>query len=478
MRRRGSYEQRRRRDVAWGTAALLVVTFAVYVIFGGGVPGLGGGGYEVRAVMHDAGELRPGSPVRMAGVDVGAVERVERGPGATALLTMRLADDIRPVRADATLKVRPRLFLEGNFFAELTAGSPSAPPLEDGGTIPLAQTALPVQLDQVLSALEVDGREQLQVVLRELGRSLDRGGGRALGRGIDELGPALRPWTVTVSALRGLEDRDLSQTVAHVARVAGALDARRRELAGVIDGFDRTAGALAAEEQALSATVRGLAATLREAPPAVRALRAAVPPTRAFARDVRPLLRRAPATLDLLRPLLAELRPLLAPGALPALTRALRPPLRELAALQPGLEELLDRVTPVTDCVRDHALPVLSTPVEDGHLSTGRPPWQELLSALVGLAGASANFDGNGHAVRYMAGFGEQLVSTGRLPVLGTLHGLAPAPFEGARPAPPATQPPFRPHAPCREQAKVDLTAASSGPPPAARPASSRRGGR
>ena len=57
-----------------------------------------------------------------------------------------------PVHEDATLKVRPRLFLEGNFFVDLHPGTPSAPKLDDGGTIPLSQTATPVQLDQVLAS--------------------------------------------------------------------------------------------------------------------------------------------------------------------------------------------------------------------------------------------------------------------------------------------------------------------------------------
>jgi hypothetical protein len=212
--------------------------------------------------------------------------------------------------------------------------------------------------------------------------------------------------------------------------------------------------------------VRGLAGTLRVAVPALREVRAALPPLDGFARDTRPLLRRAPRTLDLARPLLGELRGLLGPRELPALTTALRPPLRRLAALQPGLGALLRSVTPVTDCVRDQALPVLTSTLDDGHLSTGQPAWQELLHGMVGLAGASQNFDGNGPAVRYMAGFGEQLVSTGRLPGTGQLRGLTPVPVEGSRPAPPPEPPPFRPDAPCRDQAPVQLAAAAVGPPP------------
>jgi phospholipid/cholesterol/gamma-HCH transport system substrate-binding protein len=462
--RRSDLAARRRSHLRWGIVAALLVAAATYAAFIG-LPRTGG--YEVRAVLASASELRPRSAVRIAGVEAGEVTRVERGPGTTALVTMVLDDAARPIHTDATLRVRPRLFLEGNFFVDLRPGSPSTPELEAGGTIPLAQTATPVQLDQVLGALQADGREQLQRLVAELGTAVRGGGAEALGRAIDPAGEALRHSAVTASALRGTHHRDLSAAIADTGRITAALDAHRDQLAALVAAFDATAAAAAARSDELRATVRELAATLRVALPAVREARAAMPAVVRFARDVRPLLRRAPRTLDLARPLLAELRGLLRRRELPALARALRPPLRRLAGLQPGLSALLRQVTPVTDCVRDRALPVLTATLEDGHLTTGQPAWAELLHVMVGLASASQSFDGNGPAVRYLAGFGEQLLSTGRLPGTGELRGLTPVPVEGARPAPPPVKPPFRPDATCREQEPVKLDAPAVGPPPA-----------
>ncbi len=67
-----------------------------------------------------------------------------------------------PIHADATVKIRPRTFLEGNWFVELKPGSPSSPTVSSGYTIPISQTSDPVQLDQVLDALNSDTRENLQ----------------------------------------------------------------------------------------------------------------------------------------------------------------------------------------------------------------------------------------------------------------------------------------------------------------------------
>ena len=83
---------------------------------------------------------------------------------------MEINDKGLPIHKDATLKIRPRIFLEGNFFVDLPPGTPRAPTIGDGDTIPVTQTAAPVQLDQVLTALQSDTREDLQTLLDGLRR--------------------------------------------------------------------------------------------------------------------------------------------------------------------------------------------------------------------------------------------------------------------------------------------------------------------
>src|SRR5688572_5429581 len=132
------------------------------------------GHYEVDAVVRTANQLPAGSVVRIAGVDVGKVTKIETvGDGRQAArISMRINDKGRPLHEDAELKIRPRILLEGNFFVDLRPGSPSAPELDDGGTIPINQTAGPVQLDQVFSALPRDTRSDLKTLLAELNTGL------------------------------------------------------------------------------------------------------------------------------------------------------------------------------------------------------------------------------------------------------------------------------------------------------------------
>ena len=86
--------------------------------------------YKLHATFQSANNLQPKSPVRIAGVDVGKVidvQPISSGSGA-ARVTMQIDKKGLPIHKDAELKIRPRIFLEGNFFVDLQPGSPNAPP--------------------------------------------------------------------------------------------------------------------------------------------------------------------------------------------------------------------------------------------------------------------------------------------------------------------------------------------------------------
>ncbi len=81
--------------------------------------------FEVRAVFESANSIRTHSPVRIAGVEVGKVKSVEAQPGLEhRRRVMSINKDGLPLHTDATAKIRPRIFLEGNFFVDLDPGTP------------------------------------------------------------------------------------------------------------------------------------------------------------------------------------------------------------------------------------------------------------------------------------------------------------------------------------------------------------------
>ena len=444
-----------------GVIGIAVLAVLVYLGFTKRVPFVEG--YRVDAIFQSANQLRSGSPVRIAGVDVGKVRRVDNGPGSTTRVVMELSEEGRPIHRDATLRIRPRLFLEGGFYVELQPGSPSAPELDDGGTIPMGQTKVPVQFHQVLTALDRPTRESLSVLLDELGTALDKGGARAIGNASAPFTPTLRDVAIVTEAAQGTERHDVSRLVSGLSRVTGALAENDRELETLLTGLRNTAGALAGEDRALRATLRGVADVLEESPPALTALDRAVPPTRQLARGLRPGLRVAPRALTRIAAVLEELRAAAGPDELPRLLDNLRPALRDLPELSRRLRVLFPLVTPVGDCLRERVIPLLKTEVPDDRHGTGRPLWQDLAHAVVGLSSASQSFDANGPWIRYIAGAGENMVSTGHVPGVGSLVGLSSLPVLGARPLwlGPGVTPPFRPDARCVDQAAPDLSARS-----------------
>jgi hypothetical protein len=109
-----------------------------------------------------------------------------------------------------------------------------------------------------------------------------------------------------------------------------------------------------------------------------------------------------------------------------------------------------------------NVVPVLNAKLDDGRLSTGQPAYRELFHLFVGLAAAAENFDGNGHTIRYGAGFGESSLATALPSSIGDLVSLGQDKVVGARPRyTPNTEPPFEPTASCTEQDLPDLKAES-----------------
>ena len=257
-----------------------------------------------------------------------------------------------------------------------------------------------------------------------------------------------------------MHPHDLSGSIAGLERIARALARHQASLASLISGLDVTVEALASRSTALSASIPELDALLREARPAFVELNALFPTAREFVAAARPGLRAAPATLAVANPLLAQLQGLLSEPELPQLLRVGTPAIQTLARAQPHLRTILRLLLPVTECLRRDAVPTLKTPVQDPPHTTGDPPYRELLHGWVGLASESQNFTGDGPAIRYHAGFGDQTFQTGTIPAEGQqLVGITENKLLGSRPRFTNVQPPFAPNAPCAKQKRPNLHA-------------------
>jgi phospholipid/cholesterol/gamma-HCH transport system substrate-binding protein len=214
-------------DPLWGLLTVVVLGVFSYLVFFG-VPI--GGGFEVRAVVKNAPEIQPGSKVRIAGVNVGQVSGTEKGlrPGLS-VVTLELEDSALPLHRDATLKVRPRTFLEGGMFVDLRPGTPSAPELEEGEVIPVSSTAVPVLLGHATADLRYATRQNLRLLFRAARQSLEGGGAEAFHRAQKHVAPAFRGLAQISEASQGRRRGDLSGAVDAGGRTLAAL-AQRDEL--------------------------------------------------------------------------------------------------------------------------------------------------------------------------------------------------------------------------------------------------------
>ncbi|MEA2478282.1 MAG: phospholipid/cholesterol/gamma-HCH transport system substrate-binding protein, partial [Thermoleophilaceae bacterium] len=388
--------------------------------------------YELKATFANATNIRTNSPVRIAGVEVGKVTKVEpAGSESTAAtITMRINDNGLPIHKDAYLKIRPRIFLEGNFFVELSPGSPSAPDLPSGKTIGMTQTDGPVQLDQVLTSLQSGVRGNLQNLLQGYGGALagdpapgedanadpsTRGetAAKSLNDSLNDSPAALRGATLVNEALLGLEPHDLSKLIAGAQKTSAQLASRESALKDLITNFNTTMGAFAAQDGNLRQTIALLPRVLDKAGPAFDALNRAFPPVRAFAREILPGVRESASTITASFPWIRETRALVSPAELQGLVADLKPATADLSGVTDDTVKLLPRVDLVNRCMLNVILPTGDKKIDDGFLTTGLENYKEFWQAMTSLSGESQNFDGNGQYTRFQPGGGTQTLSTG-----------------------------------------------------------------
>jgi ABC-type transporter Mla subunit MlaD len=268
-------QRKRLSNTTIGLIAIALTVIGFYLAFTKSIP-FAGHGYQLKAIVQDAQNIRAKSPVRISGVDVGQVSDVqhltnENGRGEdAAVITMDLKNTALPVRQDATLQLRPRLFLEGNLFVDLHPGSPGAPELDSGSVIPENQTSNSVQLDQVLSDLQAPVRGDLQIFLKEFGGALDRYGGAKGFQTSFRTSPAAYEYTSQVNqALLGTQPGDLAGFTSNLDVVARELNQNSAHLQGLITNLNTVAGDFAAHQASLREAIVQLPQTLAVGRPAL-----------------------------------------------------------------------------------------------------------------------------------------------------------------------------------------------------------------
>ncbi len=465
-------ELQRSHPVRHGLIFVIVIAIVAYAGFTKHVPFKHG--FRLNAVFNTAVNVKPKSPVRIAGVDIGKVTSIAR-EGNAGVVKMEIESGGLPIHEDATVKIRPRTFLEGNWFVELQPGSPSAKTVSSGYTIPITQTSDPVQLDQVLDALNSDTRANLQNFLIGYGEGLTakptaaedaeqdpevRGlnGAQAINKAYERGPESLRGGAIINQAITGTEPHDLSKLVASIGKVTAALNVHEQQLSELIPNFNTFFAALASQAAALNVTVAELPSSLINIDRGLAGLDASFGPTEAFARDILPGVKTTNATVTALLPWIAQVQASLSPAELGGVAKGLAEAAPSLAKLQAEQVPLYKQTEAFNKCLTNIIYPAGNTKIQDGTSTSGVENYKEFWYGLVGLAGIGQGFDGNGASAHFVVGNSGQTLKSAPVSVLNTkiqgLHLLARSPLVplGTRPAYPAEEPTYQPLVPCDTQ--------------------------
>ena len=447
-----------------GVITLAVIVIGVYFAFARGLPW--GDHYEIKAVFSDSVNAKERQPVRIAGVDVGEVVRVEHPEAGERKveITMRIKDEGRPIHKDAQVKIRPRMFLEGNWFMELSPGTESSPELEDGGTIPVQQTAAPVQLGQIFAVLQKDTRENIRSVFREYGSALEGEGAAGFNRSIPYWEEAYRDTALVQDATLGLGEHDLSDYVDSAGRVARGLDRSPEALRALITDFDTAAGAFAREATNLETAIGELPRTIQAARPALQKLNEAFPAVRRLTADLRPTVRETGLTIDVSFPFIQQTRRLLSKAELRGLVADLRPTVPDLARLTRDTVPLYEALRESAGCENELFDKFSNDTVPDPVFPATGKIYEEAPKPLPSLAGESRSGDANGQYFHVLVSAGDYTVNIGDDLNGNPQFAQAYFPILGSQPPTPRRRPPLRPEVPCETQEPPDLRS-NQGPP-------------
>ena len=321
--------RRARRPLLWVGWLLLCAALASWVVFRIQTFERPWDDYvQVRVAVDDAKGVQVNHQVRIAGVVVGVVRRIDL-QGRRPVLTLSLQRRYAPLHRDARLRIRPQTPLNDMYVAIEDRGSTRAGELGPETVLSAERTTSPVDVSRVLNTFDADTRVRMTRLLEGLGRGLDDDGGRQLRAAFAQLGPFLHDARRLTRVLA--ERRTTMRALVHaLAGVGGAVATRDRQLAGLVRGGGATLDELARHDRPLGRSLRALPATLtalerglvrvhaataevdpalRQLRPVARALEPGLVALERFGRDARPAVRALRPAVTALEPLSAALRP-------------------------------------------------------------------------------------------------------------------------------------------------------------------------
>ena len=330
--------------VLFGLSCFGLLLF-LWISFGGPVP-LKAKGYRFEVNFREAVSLSQQADVRISGVNVGKVVKLDRTQGYTHA-TIEIDPRYAPIPVDTQAILRMKTLL-GETFVALSPGTRSGRKLAENATLPAANVHSQIELDEVLRSFDTGTRRALREWVSGWSEALD-GRSQNLNDVLGNLGPTVEH-SAGVLQILDAQHLALRRLIADTGSVFAAVGSREGDVQGLITAGDRLFAATARHERALSDTIAAL-------PPFMTQTRTTLRTAQAVARDADPVVRALEPAAPLLRPALANASALapaakrlfqrtdplidLSATALPAATRLLRKARPLLQTLLPISEDLV-----------------------------------------------------------------------------------------------------------------------------------------
>jgi phospholipid/cholesterol/gamma-HCH transport system substrate-binding protein len=240
---------------------------------------------QISAMFADAYPMVAGSTVKIAGVQVGSVDKVVPDNGQARII-MDLDTEAMPLHTDARATIVTQDLL-GERFIKLERGTPNAPVLPDGGTLSKTQTNRVVDLQDVLNAADTPTSTALAALITSSGDGL-RGNGKNASDTLAALAPAMHHADDLVRILNQ-QNSQLNTLVDTAQPVASALASNNgQDLDQLVSSTTQTLGTVAGQQQDLRQALANLPGALTSARRTLSQLAGVAGPTTDSLASIRP----------------------------------------------------------------------------------------------------------------------------------------------------------------------------------------------
>jgi virulence factor Mce-like protein len=372
------------------------VLLYLWLSFGGTSP-LAAKGYRFHVYFPEATQLAQQADVRISGVPVGKVVKIETGTGNRTDATLELRSRYAPVPRDARAMLRTKTLL-GETYVDLSPGNPAHGTLPEDAALPRSAVAKTVELDEIFRSFDKPTREAFQTWMQSSSAAV-AGRGADLNALFGNL-PALEAGAEDLLRELNAQSDAVTKTISSTATVFDALSERQGQLRRLVTESNRLFGVTAARNQ-------DLANIFRELPRFERESRLTLPRLTAFGnaalptvKQLQPVATEAAPTFEALNQLGPQFR---------GFFTALGPVIDASKAGVPALERTLGQLPPLLDDFQPF-LRNLDPIVR--YLGLNKREVTALLGNFVGTtSGRATNFSSPVHYLRALAPLGPEALS-------------------------------------------------------------------